>query len=121
MIEENKTRSNLVKIIILLLIALVIGLFAFNIKAIKEGRILTHEEIIFNDYFTKNERFEIYIIDENTITYSDTTTDKVESYQYTYSEGLISIVLPEETLKIIFLGTNRIYFQQKNKILYLHD
>lgn len=121
MIEERKSRSNLFKIIILLIIALVIGLFAYNIKAIKEGRLLTHEEIIFNDYFTKNEKFEIYIIDENTLTYAETSSEKVESYQYTYSEGLICIVLPEETLKIIFLGTNRIYFQQKNKILYLHD
>ena len=55
MIEERKTRSNLFKIFILLIIALVIGLFAFNIKAIKEGRLLTHEDIIFNEYFTKNE------------------------------------------------------------------
>lgn len=121
MIEERKTRSNLFKIFILLIIALVIGLFAFNIKAIKEGRLLTHEEIIFNDYFTKNEKFEIYIIDENTLTYTESLADKTISYQYTYSEGLITIVLPEETFKIIFLGTNRIYFQQKNKILYLHD
>lgn len=121
MMEQSKNRSNLFKIFILLLIALVIGLMSFNIKAIKEGRLLTHEEIIFNDYFTKNEKFEIYIVDENTLKYTETIIDNTVSYQYTYYEGIITISLPEETLKIIFLGNDRIYFQQKNKILYKHD
>ena len=119
---ESKKLSNFAKIIILLLIALFIGCIAFNIQAIKEGSILNHDEIVFNTYTSKNGVHEVFINDENSLTIENNRSNSLQDYEYTYLQGIIQFKLPDgEINRIIFLNTNRIYYIEKNIILYITD
>ena len=118
----SKRLSNFAKIIILLLIALFIGCIVFNIKAIKEGALLTHEEIVTNNYVSNNGNHELLIKNKDTLRFENTKDNTTEVYTYVYSEGVISIELSEdEKYQLIFLNSNRLYFLNKNMILYLTD
>lgn len=125
--------NKLLKIFCVVLIIYLILVSFYSCDQITAGRSVLHEELIFNDYASKDERIQIDIINEDTLIYKHTDLfDKQNTtiYQlnYTFNDGVLFVNSgqmtdqnEEEIYKLLLLDNDRILFLKFNKILYLDD
>ena len=125
--------NKLLKVFVVIIILFILSVSFYSCDQITLGRNVFHEDIIFNDYASKDEKIQIDIINEDTLIYKEVdyfNENNISIYQwvYNFNEGIISVNTGisddnDEPIiyKLVFLDSNRLLFINKNKILYIDD
>lgn len=121
-IQSKKKKNKIfLKICLLLLVSLILWFLIFNMKQIRSGRTVKIEELVNQEYQSRDEKIYIYFLNQEKVyqKLQNEETTMTSTKTYALKDGMIQI---EDDQRLILLTDGKKLYDLKNrKVLYLNN